>query len=122
MKLDLKEWINKMTKSIHPDMSQVTLSASLTSGAAAVAVTSVGGWYCVKAINRNGSGDCSAFILDSSNSTYLSASTSPASTFVRATTDWLYFPKGATFYARAFFTDSSESGLFFAPPMGGGTT
>lgn len=79
-------------------------------------VTSVGGWYCVEAINKSTSGECSAFLTSQSLTTYYSASQGGTGTFLRATTSWLYFPQGFKFTARAFFTDA-DSGLFFASPL-----
>jgi hypothetical protein len=98
-----------------PDFSQITRTA-LTSGTA-TKITSVGAWYCVRAINTTTSGSCFAYILDKNNDQYLSASVNPASDYQRATTAWLYFPKDAEFYARASFTYANYSGVLCAPPL-----
>lgn len=80
-------------------------------------VTSAGGWYCVVAINKNTSGECSAFLANQALTTYYSASQGGNGTFLRTTTSWIYFPQGYQFAARAFFTDADSSGLFFANPL-----
>lgn len=95
-----------------PDFSTIERTA-LTSDAA-VQVTSTGAWYAVRAINTGTSGSNYAFILDENNDQYLSASSNPAGTFIRAMTNWLYFPSGAKFYARATFTYAADSGLLKA--------
>lgn len=95
-----------------PDFSTITRTA-LTDNVA-VQVTSTGAWYAVRAINTNTSGTNFAFILDANNDQYLSASSNPAGTYLRAMTSWLYFPSGAKFYVRACFTYADDSGLLKA--------
>lgn len=89
------------TKINPPDLSNITRQ-SLTSGTA-IEVTSTGKWYCVTAENQS-SGSCSAYILDSTNTNYLSATQTGDGEWKRTTTAWLYFPTGTKFYARAIFT------------------
>lgn len=104
----------KIAKQVNPpDFSAIT-KQSLTSGTAEL-VTSTGAWYCVKAINAATSGSNGAYILNSANTDYLSASAGPNATYTRTTTSWLYIPSGEQFYARALFTDTGE--LLKANPL-----
>ncbi len=89
-----------------PDLANIT-KQSLTSGTA-IQVTSTGKWYCVFAENRDSAITCFAYILDSNNSGYLAAGTAGNATYVRCTSGWVYIPAGATFYARAQFTNVGE--------------
>ena len=91
-----------------PDFSSYT-SESLTNGTA-TQITSTGAWYAVRSINTSTSGDCSSYILDSSNVNYLSAVSAPSGTFVRSMTPWLYFPSGKKFYVRSIFASSGGTG------------
>lgn len=95
-----------------PDVLNATRTA-LTSGTI-TEVTSDGSWYAVRAINSSTSGGCSAYMCNSNGSVYYAAVTAPSGTYQRAMTPWIYFPAGKKFYARAFFTDSDDSGLMKA--------
>ena len=99
-----------------PDLANITRTA-LTSGTA-LEVTSTGKWYCVRSVNSDTVGSLYAYILDSTQTNYLSATQGAASgNYQRCTTSWLYFPSGVKFYARGGFTDSAASGLLSAPPI-----
>ena len=113
---DGDNWVNKTLNIINPpDLSNISRQA-LTNDVA-TEITSTGKWYQVRAINGGTSGTNMAYILDSTNTYYLSANSNPQGSYVRATTDWLYFPSGSKFYARASFTADSSSGLFSASPL-----
>lgn len=99
-----------------PDLAQASKVASLVASEI-TPFTSAGGWYCVKGINYGYEGGSYAYIMNSSATEYLSTSTAPDGAYVRNVTSWLYFPKGAVFNARANFTDSNLSGIFFAPEL-----
>lgn len=98
-----------------PDVVNKTRT-TLTSGVI-TPITSAGGWYSVEAQTRETSGECQAYLGDQSLTTYYAAIDSGTGTFKRACTPWIYFPKGATFSARCFFTASDRSGLNFAEPL-----
>lgn len=99
-----------------PDFASISKASELTA-TEVKEITSSGGWYSVRGINASVSGGCYAFILKSTSTNYLSGTSVPDGNYVRCVTSWLYFPKGQVFYARANFTDSNSSGLFFAPEL-----
>lgn len=98
-----------------PNITQIERTALVHEQARII--TSVGGWYMVAAINRETTGNCSAFLADKTLTTYYAASSSPSGTFARSTTPWIYFPAGVQFAARAFFTYPDTSGVYYAPPI-----
>ena len=98
-----------------PDFSNIDRT-ELTSEAF-LQVTSVGGWYSVRAVNTATSGACCAYILDSTQANYIQACESREGIYRRCTTPWVYFSKGQVFYARGIFTDTDASGLLFAKEM-----
>lgn len=105
---------NSLMKSLPPNFNSIT-SQSLTNGNA-TQITSTGAWYAVRTINTSTSGDCSSYILDSSNTNYLGAVSAPQGTFVRSMTPWLYFPSGAKFYVRSIFASSGGTGELLKAP------
>lgn len=95
-----------------PDVLNATRTA-LTSGTF-TEITSTGAWYAVKAINKDTSGPCAAYICIGQGDDYLAATAGPTGTFQRVMTPWIYFPAGKKFYVRAFFTSANDSGLMTA--------
>lgn len=95
-----------------PDIVNFTLAESLTTDVAKQ-IMSEGGWYQVRAINGATSGANGAFILSSDQTKYYYAMPTVEGNYKRTVTPPFYFPKGSYFCARAFFTDTDASGVFF---------
>ncbi len=106
----IKKFINP------PSVLDSTRQATLTSGTVQQ-ITSVGGWYQVRAVNGSDSGACYAYIQSAETSGYIATNAVPNGNWNRAVTPYIYFPAGTTFWARAGFTLASDSGVYVAPEM-----
>ena len=65
------------------------------------------GYYALLAVNSNVTGKCHAYFVNSSISTFYSASVSPEGSYTRASTAFIPLKKGTTIYARAFCTSEA---------------
>lgn len=86
------------------------LVSALTSGEAKQVTIPQNGFYFVLAINNATSGNCSAYMLNASNSVYISASETSTGAYHRCTTAPIPLKKGTTITARAIFAD--QGGLY----------
>lgn len=108
-----------MKKNVNPPNVYAEVRKQALVNGTITPVTSEGGWYQVRAINANEEGGCYAYLMrDSDADYYISADQIVGTgTYVRCTTQWVYFPKGTTFYARKNSTYDGISGLFYAPEL-----
>lgn len=78
------------------------------------------GWYQVRAINISVSGGCYCGICDYNADNYYAYEKDADGTYRRAITPWIYISKTQDanwFCARVWATDSTDSGIYFAPEI-----
>lgn len=101
-----------------PNMNNITkvMSATALDGTITRLANCPAGWYMVKAINTNVSGQCQANLTNYNASVVYGTAYSPDGMYTRAIIPFTYFDNDTVSF-RVWATNETDSGLFYAPPI-----